>query len=171
MVSAMAQTEGMPPSGGRPPMGQMPPTGGPKGQKPPKVKKEKKKVVEEEVIDGKQSGQTYVFACSFEFGDSIIYFTPIQLVDSIAITKKTKFLPFRSDFSQQFKDKLESERFHAKNQTTSVFYSEKKKDLQKVYNKMRKKYLTKSDLHIQTINESDFKFVHPLDYYTGKNLE
>jgi len=169
-LSAMAQMEGRPPM-----MGQGAPADGPKGPMPPKkekVKKEKKKKqVEEEVIEGKVPGLVYVFGCSFEFGDSIIYFTPIEAVDSIAIAKKTKFLPYRSDFSQQFKDQLESKKYNAKNQTSSVFFSEKKKKLQKIYYKMRKKYLSNSDLQLQTLSEAEFKFVHPLDYYTGKNQE
>lgn len=130
-----------------------------------KEKKDKKAKSEDESISGKVAGKVYVFACSFEFGDSLVYISSIQEVDSIALTNKTKFLPYRYDFSQQFKDKLESKAFAAKNQTASVFFAEKKATLQKTYDKIRKRYLTKQDVMIVNVKEEDFKFVHPLDYY------
>lgn len=132
------------------------------------AKKEAKKKAEKEELEnmGKTDGHIYIYACSFEFGDSIVYFSPIEKVDSISLTKKTKFLPYRSDFSQQFKDKIEHSKFIAKNQTTSVFFAEKKNQLAKVYAKMKKRYFTKEKMRIVLIDEADFKFVHPLDYYS-----
>lgn len=137
------------------------------------LKKEKKenkikKAKEEDIIEGKVPGHVYVCGCSFDLADSVIYITSINTVDSLTITKKTKFLPYRSDFSQQFKDKLESPAFGAKNQTASVIFSDKKEKLQKSLNKLKKYYLTKTHMQIVTIGEDKFKFVHPLDYFGGQ---
>ena len=167
-LSGYAQMEGggpggMPPGGG-PGMGPGG-KGGPKMDKAPKKEKKKKKVKEEDVVEGKVPGHVYVSGCSFEFGDTIIYFTPVEEVDSIVLTKKTKFLPYCSDFSQQLKDKLESPSMGAKNQTASVFYSDKKAKLEKKMNKMKRKCLKKGELQIVLLTEDKFKFVHPLDYF------
>ena len=132
------------------------------------TKNNKNKKQEDEVIEqGKVPGKVYIFGCSSEFGDSILYITDINEIDSLALHKKTKFLPYRSDFSQQLKDDLEN--FHKlKNQTTSVFFSDKKNKLEKVQKKLKKRYLQKSNMKIVTIGTESFKFVHPVDYVYGE---
>lgn len=138
-----------------------------KAKKAPKQKKQKAEEVDE-VFLGKVAGQIYVFGCSSEFGDSTIYFTDVLMIDSLTVTKKYKFLPYRSDFSQQLKDKLEGNSYNMKNQTTCVFFSEKKSKLQKQYAKLKKRYLTKHKMNIINLDADKFKFVHPLDYYPEK---
>lgn len=139
-----------------------------KGYDTKKEKKATKEIKKEETpnTDAKVAGKVYVFGCSFQFGDSIVYFTPVEEVDSIALTKKTKFLPYCTDFSQQLKDKLESPAFGLKDQTSSVFYSNKKLPLQMKLDKMKKRYLKKGEVRIVQLSQEQFKFVHPLDYYT-----
>lgn len=138
-----------------------------KPKKTPKQKKQKEEKVDE-VFLGKVAGQIYVFGCSSEFGDSTIYFTDVQMIDSLTVTKKYKFLPYRSDFSQQLKDKLEGTSYGLKNQTTCVFFSEKKNKLQKQYAKLKRRYLTKHKMNVVTLDADKFNFVHPLDYYPDK---
>jgi len=151
-----------------PPMnGQMPPKDGMRppmkdGQKPPKQKKQKKqKVEEEDVMSGKVAGQVYMFGFSEQFGDSIVYFSPICMVDSIAVYKK--FLPYRSDFSEQFKNHLETHK-GCEQQTSSVFFSDDRKKLAKTFYKLKKRYLEKDGRKIEILEENEFKFIHPLDY-------
>lgn len=134
----------------------------PKAKKTKTVKQSTNKV---DVVElGKTAGKVYIFGCSFQFGDSVLYITQINEVDSISLSKKAKFLPYRSDFSNQLKEKLESGR-GLKNQTSSVFFSEKKASLQKKFQSIKKRYLKKEGITIVTLNASDFKFIHPLDYY------
>lgn len=165
-IGCFAQFDGGMPPAGAPSM--QPPKGGMRPDKPMKkaVKKEKKKKVQDEDVFGKVDGKVYIFGCSSEFGDSVIYITEIQEVDSTALMKKTKFLPYRSDYSQQLKDKLESKTFSLKNQTCSVFFSDKKAKLEKKYAKIKKRYLTKFQMKVVPLSQSEFKFVHPLDYYS-----
>lgn len=132
----------------------MPMMAGPKGKK-----------TSTDEYGGKVPGKVYIFGCSSEFGDSVIYITDIQEIDSTALTKKTKFLPYRSDYSQQLKEKLESKAFGLKRQTSSVFFSDKLPKLQKVYAKLKKRYIEKMKMKVITISSSDFKFIHALDYY------
>lgn len=144
-----------------------------KDKKPPKKsKKDMKKKKQEDVVleQGKVPGKVYIFGCSSEFGDSILYITDINEIDSLALHKKTKFLPYRSDFSQQLKDDLEN--FHKlKNQTASVFFSDKKNKLEKVKKKLKRRYLQKSNMKIVNIGIESFKFVHPVDYVYGETKE
>lgn len=125
---------------------------------------EEKRQAEEAMYWNKMPGKVYVFGCSFEFGDSVLYITDVNEVDSVMLFKKTKFLPYRSDFSQQFKENLEHGVKHLQNQTSSVFYSDNKTKLEKTYNSLIKKYLKKREMSIVRIREDEFKFVHPLDH-------
>lgn len=135
-----------------------------KKAKKQKVRKEKK-APQEDIVEGKVPGKVYVCGCSFELGDTVAYISEIIEVDSLTITKKNKFLPYRSDFSQQFKDKLEGASYRLTNQTASVFYSDQKVKLEKEMARVKKRLLTKQKMSIVVVPKDIFKFVHPLDYY------
>lgn len=129
-----------------------------------KEAKEAAKKALQEAAYGKTDGHVYVYACASEFGDSIVYISEIEKVDSMSLVYKTKFLPYRSDFSQQFKDYLEQGPQKATNQTVAVYFSLKKNSLAKTLANMKKRYLKKGEKCIMQVKEQDFKFVHPLDY-------
>lgn len=135
-------------------------------QQQKKSKKEKKEEDAHRELNpyeiGKLPGQVYLFGFSQAFGDSIAYISDVCRVDSIMLQKKTKFLPFRYDFSQQFKEYLEGEK-SAKKQTSSVFYSTNKVALMKKQAKMRKRYLNMEHTTVVNIGDKEFKFIHPLD--------
>jgi hypothetical protein len=142
------------------------PGNGGKPQKAGKEKKaDKKKEPHRELNPyeiGKLPGTVYVFGFSQEFGDTIAYITDITKVDSVMLQKKTGFLPFRYDFSQQFKGYLEGEK-GLKKQTACVFFSKNKVKLNKKLSKMRKRYLGMEHTTVVNIGQEEFKFVHPLD--------
>ena len=52
---------------------------------------------------GRGSGKVCLFGVSQQLTDSVVYLTFINEVDSYDLAKKTKFLPFRSEFSLQLK--------------------------------------------------------------------
>ena len=139
------------------------------GGKPQKAGKEKradkKKEPHRELNPyeiGKLPGTVYVFGFSQEFGDTIAYITDITKIDSLMLQKKTGFLPFRYDFSQQLKNHLEGEK-GLKKQTACVFFSKNKAKLNKKLSKMRKRYLGMEHTTVVNIGQEEFKFVHPLD--------
>ncbi len=111
---------------------------------------------------GKLPGQVYLFGFSQEFGDTIAYISDVCRVDSIMLQKKTKFLPFRNEFSLQFKEYIEESK-GVKKQTTCVFYSVNKTSLIKKQQKMRKRYLNMEHTTVVNIGDKEFKFIHPLD--------
>ena len=100
----------------------------------------------------------YVMGVSLCFGDSVVYFTAIQQIDSVRLTKEG-FLPSREGYSEQLKAYLEAKDGNI-NHTCITYFSEKKAALQKTVTKLMKRYRNGSTV-IQQIAPSDFKFVRP----------
>lgn len=136
-----------------------------KKQKSKKQKEEKvavKKNEPEFVLTKVPGKKVYIFGVGYHFGDSTVYVTNIEEVDSIALQEKTKFLPYRSEFSLQLRQYLEGmlEKSHM---TCCVFFSEKREKLLKTFNKAKSRYLNTPGSMLKIIGEEDFKFKHPLD--------
>lgn len=100
----------------------------------------------------------YVMGVSLCFGDSVVYFTDIQQIDSVRLTKEG-FLPSREGYSEQLKAYLEAKDGNI-NHTCITYFSEKKAALHKTVTKLMKRYRNGSTV-IQQIAPSDFKFVRP----------
>ena len=113
---------------------------------------------------GRGSGKVYLFGVSQQLTDSVVYLTFINEVDSFDLAKKTKFLPFRSEFSLQLKEYMEGT-LHKDHQTTVVFYSASRKKLSKKYYKIKKRYLDNPYTKIVPID--GFKFRHPLESFVN----
>ena len=114
---------------------------------------------------GKGSGKVYLFGVCQQLTDSMVYITSIQEVDSIDLAKKTKFLPFRSEFSIQLKEYMEGT-LQRRYQTACVFYSSKRKKLSKKFYKIKKRYLDNSYMRVVMLDEARFRFKHPLDSFS-----
>lgn len=82
--------------------------------------------------------KVYMFGFAASFNDSTVYFTEIQEVDSAYIDSKTKFLYSRENYSYQLKDYLQAQGF--KTPTCITVYALSRKDIEKRYANMRKKY-------------------------------
>ena len=114
---------------------------------------------------GRGTGKVYLFGVSQLLTDSIVYVTFINEVDSFDLAKKTKFLPFRSEFSLQLKEYMEGQ-LKKDHQTTVVFYSTSRKKLSKKYYKIKKRYLDNPYTKIVPID--DFRFRHPLESFVNE---
>ncbi len=114
---------------------------------------------------GRGSGKVYLFGVSQQLTDSVVYLTFINEVDSFDLAKKTKFLPFRSEFSLQLKEYMEGT-LYKDHQTTVVFYSASRKKLSKKYYKIKKRYLDNPYTKIVPID--GFKFRHPLESFVNE---
>lgn len=114
---------------------------------------------------GRGTGKVYLFGVSQELTDSVVYVTFINEVDSFDLAKKTKFLPFRSEFSLQLKEYMEGT-LKKDHQTTVVFYSNSRKKLSKKYYKIKKRYLDNPYTKIVPIES--FQFRHPLDSFVNE---
>ena len=114
---------------------------------------------------GRGTGKVYLFGVSQELTDSVVYVTFINEVDSFDLAKKTKFLPFRSEFSLQLKEYMQGT-MKKDHQTTVVFYSNSRKKLSKKYYKIKKRYLDNPYTKIVPIE--GFQFRHPLDSFVNE---
>ena len=107
----------------------------------------------------KGSKSVYIVGVSASFTDSLVYFTEIQLLDSVRLDKN-KMLPERSQYSYQLKNYLENEDAGVP-RTCFVYFSNSRKKLQKTINKMKTKYQKGKTLLIREVNPNAFKFKKP----------
>lgn len=108
----------------------------------------------------------YLFGFSSQLGDSLHYITSIVRLDSVDMTKKTRFMSYRDSYSYQLRVYLEGT-LHKKNQTTAIFFDTKLKRVQKMYDKMISRHLNVDGVKLVTINPDDFTFTsveHGLTY-------
>lgn len=103
----------------------------------------------------------YMAGVSASFTDSLIYFTDIQLVDSVQLGKD-KLLPLRSQYSAQLENYLEQK--HGLSERTSFIYFDKNKaKLEKTIKKMKAKYLKDGKSQLLETG-ADFKFTKATEY-------
>jgi len=101
----------------------------------------------------------YMFGFVASFNDSTVYFTDIQQVDSVWVTKKKKMLAGRNNYSYQLREFFAQKR-NMPNRTCVVVANTDRKKVEKKYIKMKNKYLVKSKkpYDVRNIADSDFKF-------------
>lgn len=107
---------------------------------------------------GKEKG-VYMVGVSASFTDSLVYFTEIQLLDSVKLDKN-KLLPERVQYSYQLKNYLEEEEGLV-NRTCFVYFSDNKKKLQKTIAKIKTKYQKGKTMLIREVNPNAFHFRKP----------
>lgn len=110
-------------------------------------------------LKGKKDKPVYIVGVSASFTDSLVYFTEIQLLDSVQLDKN-KMLPERSHYSYQLKSYLENEEGLA-DRTCFVYFSNKRRTLQKEISKMKTKYQKGNTLLIREVNPNAFRFTKP----------
>lgn len=101
----------------------------------------------------------YIVGVSASFTDSLVYFTEIQLLDSVHLDNN-KMLPERAQYSYQLKNYLENEEGLA-NRTCFVYFSNNKNKLQKTVNKMKTKYQKGKTMLMRQVNPNAFQFKKP----------
>lgn len=101
----------------------------------------------------------YMFGFVASFNDSTVYFTNIQQVDSVWVTKKKKMLAGRNNYSYQLREFF-AQKLNMPNRTCVVVANTDRKKVEKKYIKMKNKYLVKSKkpYDVRNIADSDFKF-------------
>ena len=102
--------------------------------------------------------QTKVFMYGFaaSFNDSIVYITDIQTIDSAWIDSKTGFLYSRDNYSYQLRDFLQ--RTGGEHPTCITAFAIKRKDIEKKYLSIKKRYTTKGKFTIKYIEVKDFQY-------------
>lgn len=100
----------------------------------------------------------YLAGVSASFTDSLVYFTDVQYLDSAAVDDKGMLIG-HALYSIQLKDYLEQKQ-NGKNRTCFMFFSRKKKNVQKELKKLKEKYTKGGSLFLQDVN-AEFKFEKP----------
>lgn len=103
--------------------------------------------------------EVYAFGVAASFTDTVVYYTPIQLLDSVHLTKNN-FLPRREMYSYQMKNYLEYTLKKA-NYTCMIYFSENKNKLEKEAAKLMNKYKKQGGLLLQPIKQEEFSFKKP----------
>ncbi|WP_294619126.1 hypothetical protein [uncultured Bacteroides sp.] len=106
----------------------------------------------------KSHNPVYAFGVGASFNDSIVYFTEIQVLDSVVLDKNG-FLSKRDLYSYQLKNYLEYD-LKKSDYTCMIYFSENKKKLEKEATKVKAKY-KKGTMVLQTIASDKFGFKKP----------
>ena len=101
----------------------------------------------------------YAFGVSASFTDTVIYYTEIQMLDSVALDKNG-FLPHRELYSYQLKNYLEVNQLQ-QNSTCMIYFSENKKKLEKEATKILNKYKKNNRMTVSRIDSDKFHFTKP----------
>lgn len=101
----------------------------------------------------------YAFGVAASFNDSVVYYTEIQVLDSVGLDK-TGFLPKRDLYAYQMKNYLEYN-LSKPDYTCMVYFSESKKKLEKEAVKVKSKYKKGSGLVLQAVDPNAFTFKKP----------
>ena len=100
----------------------------------------------------------YVFGIAASFSYTVVYYTPVQLVDSVVLDRHG-FLPRRELYSYQLKNYVEYS-LGKPNYTCMIYFSEKKVKLEREATKIIGKY-RKDNVSVQMLDGKDFVFEKP----------
>ena len=93
------------------------------------------------------------------FNDSIVYYTDIQVLDSVELDKNG-FLPKRDLYTYQLKNYLEYN-LQKPDYTCMIYFSENKKRLEKEAAKVKGKYKRNKNMVLQVVEPGAFSFKKP----------
>ncbi len=115
----------------------------------------------------------FMFGFCTSFNDSTVYLTDIQQVDSAWIDTKTDFLYSRDNYSFQLRDYMKEA--GVEQPTCVVIFAEKRKNAEKKFLKLRKRYTRKGTWTMKNIDQNSFSFQHitpdtPEATYTKEQL-
>lgn len=108
--------------------------------------------------EGKEKA-VYAFGVAASFNDTVVYFTDIQVLDSIKLGKGG-FLPKRDLYTYQLKNYLEFD-LKRPDYTCMIYFSENKKKLEKESVKVKGKYKKNKSIVLMPIDPDAFRFKKP----------
>lgn len=109
-------------------------------------------------LKGKEK-PVYAFGVAASFNDSVVYYTEVQVLDSVELDK-AGFLPRRELYANQLKNYLEYN-LGKPDYTCMIYFSENKNKLEKEAAKVKGKYRKGSGLVLQAVEPIAFTFKKP----------
>lgn len=107
----------------------------------------------------KKEKVVYAYGVSASFTDTVVYFTNIQVLDSVKLGKNG-FLPQKTQYSYQLKNYLEYKKRET-NRTCMVYFSGNLKKLEKERNKLLAKYKKNKAVRLEQLTPEEFVFTKP----------
>lgn len=107
----------------------------------------------------KTKGEVYAFGVSASFTDTIVYYTEIQLIDSVSLDKNG-FLPQRELYSYQLKNFLEYKK-GLPNRTCMIYFADSKKKIDSEIANILAKYKKNESITLVRIEPTEFTFKKP----------
>ncbi len=101
----------------------------------------------------------YAFGIAASFTDTLVYYTDVQLIDSVHLAKDGA-LPQQELYSYQLKNFVEAN-LGSHNRTCMIYYKGKKKRIDKEQSKVLGKYKKNKSNNLIHIDPKEFKFVKP----------
>lgn len=98
----------------------------------------------------------FAYGLATSFNDSTVYITDIQQIDNAWVDTKSGFLYSRDNYSYQLRDYLK--RNGVAHPTCVTVYGKTRKDVEKKYMSIKKRYTTKGKYDIKYINANDFSY-------------
>lgn len=109
----------------------------------------------------KKNKSVYAFGLSASFTDTVVFYTEVQVLDSVQLDKNG-FLPYREHYSYQLKNYLEYQKGE-KNRTCMIYFSNNQAKLTKTLNKLLAKYKKGTSVRLEELKQTDFSFKKPAD--------
>lgn len=104
----------------------------------------------------KQGKTVYAFGYATCLGDSAIYLSTIQPLDSAQLQPKTGFLLHRSAYTAQMQQTLNGK--YGKHFTCAIFFSDNQKKIEKEFSKIRHEAEKTDGCTLQILPLADFRF-------------
>lgn len=101
----------------------------------------------------------YAFGMAASFNDTVVYYTPIQTLDSVKL-HRNGFLPQREAYTYQLKNYLENN-LKSPDYTCMIYFSKNKSKLEKEEAKIKGKYKANKSILLVPIDSTAFKFTKP----------
>ncbi len=98
----------------------------------------------------------YLYGFAASFNDSTVYFTDIYELDSAYVDTKTRFLYSRNDYSYQLQQYLADKGY--KNATCVTGFAFTRKDAEKKFTALRKRYITGNHYNVNYIKADEFSY-------------
>ncbi len=99
----------------------------------------------------------YMYGFAASFNDSTVYFTDIIQMDSAYVDTKTGFLYSRNDYSHQLRNYLSGQGLQ--NMTCITSFALKRKDAEKKFANLRKRYITGNHYDVNYLTADKFTYI------------
>jgi hypothetical protein len=98
----------------------------------------------------------YFFGIAKSYADSVTFLTGIVPMDNVNINKNTKGVDNLEMYTEQLNNYFKQQGLSG--YICATFFSEKSKDIEKQYLKLKKKISKQKGMTLKVLNDSDFKY-------------